>query len=311
LMRSSANGRLQRLSVILVALLTLSLEVVGATGASAAGEDVTCSPGSANAPSTGRVLVEDFQQGDYCQRWTRMDARNGASIRVVRADEASPWLRYSTGRSSALDPETAVSLFTVPVATGAYRSELAFDGSRTVARQYGNYDYMFDMALPSDWQQTDAGVIFMQWHGSNVNGRPTNPPMALSVQGGSYWLIINTLDDQGNVVRGRKQNLGPIAPGFVEQFEVYVHWSSLNDPDDGIVHVLRNWRTAYFHSGPNNYHQNLAPYFKVGIYIPNLNPTSSSASRGAPVPTSDVTLLGLHAEVTRTEGDGAQELSDR
>jgi len=168
--------------------------------------------------------------------------------------------------------------FMVPDDGVSYRAELA-----TAPPAWGSYRYQFSIFLPQDWRPDRQATIVAQWHGYKLaDGKDTNPPVSLAVQGDHWRLMVNRLASPTQVEK--KEFLLPlIQTGVWHQFDVRISWS--RNGQRGVVSLSHNGETWITYNGVNNYDQKRPPYFKVGIYHPQWNPRKGvpHVPGGAPI----------------------------
>ncbi|MBP2356156.1 hypothetical protein JOF29_007266 [Kribbella aluminosa] len=202
-------------------------------------------------PDSTVVFSDDFSSGNLSS-WPLTGLNGNGTMGVV----AGP-----------TDAQNPAARFTIPDDGQSYRSEVAL---RTFG--YGQFRFRLSTYLPANWTPFSAGTITAQWHGYKlVNGADTNPPIQLAVIQ-DYWQVrIHHLVDPTTVV-STSFDLGACAFGAWSHWDFNITWST---PDsDGLVTASLNGTQVLSHPGPNNYHQDLAPYFHLGIYRPNWNPAN-------------------------------------
>lgn len=192
----------------------------------------------------------------------------------------SPKFTFTRGRIDGTGNITAASSemakFTVPNDGISYRAEVATPNS-----SYGSYVYQFSNWIPSDYPGPEWDTILAQWHGYPLSstGKDTNPPIALSVLNDNWLLRINYLKNPNDTKPTQIQiPIAPVTKGQWNYWNMSITWS--DSQTQGQISLSLNGQIVATYTGVNNYNQNYAPYFKVGIYRPNWNP-----SKGIPYPT--------------------------
>ncbi|MFJ8746900.1 heparin lyase I family protein [Embleya sp. NPDC127516] len=154
--------------------------------------------------------------------------------------------------------------FAMPDDGKSYRTEIA-----TARVPYGSYRYTFANYLPGDWIRYDAQTIVSQWHG----GAGTYPAVVLAVKGDRWMMIVHWKTDSEQVDESKhpahevKYDLGPVRLGHWNQWSFDITWSS--SAATGSITARLDGAEVGSHRGPNSYHQDTAPYHKIGLYRPN------------------------------------------
>jgi hypothetical protein len=160
-----------------------------------------------------------------------------------------------------------------PKVKGGVRSEF-----RMKAAEMGSeYWYSMSIFLEPDWQVGAAPVTIAQWHAVPdkllaESGRP--PPLRLAAQDGRWFVasiwdpkrISKTPFTEQTSADGHLEWIGPLETGRWTDWVFRVRWSY---EDDGLLEVWKDREAVYRQEGPNAYNDALAPYLKVGLYIPN------------------------------------------
>jgi hypothetical protein len=138
------------------------------------------------------------------------------------------------------------------------------------------YRYMFSVFLPADWVADSLPTNLVQWHSVSdkllLEGGPSMP-LRLAVIG-DRWIIDNFWDSkwvtkfaympehpEGN----RLLWSGSLDRGRWVNWEFHVRWSWQGD---GLVEVLKDGALVVHATGPDTYHDLVAPYMKFGVYVP-------------------------------------------
>ncbi|MEV6580459.1 heparin lyase I family protein [Streptomyces sp. NPDC051582] len=174
--------------------------------------------------------------------------------------------------------------FAMPDDGNSYRTEIATDRV-----PYGSYRYTFANYLPKDWLRYDNQTIVSQWHG----GTGTFPAVVLAVRGDRWMLVVNskTPSEQAEEV---KYDLGPVQLGHWNQWSFDITWSTTTTP--GSITASLDGAQVGSHRGPNNYHQDTAPYHKIGLYRPNWQAAKGHVKGGTPAVVDyydDVTITAI------------------
>lgn len=139
------------------------------------------------------------------------------------------------------------------------------------------YRYAFSVYLPADWQADPIPVTIAQWHAVPdkilfEGGR--SPPLRLAVKD-EEWAVVAHWDPAPVAPflfqreRADKHAVvwrGPIERGRWIDWELTVHWSH---GDDGRVRLRKDSVVVADRKGPVGYNDFLAPYFKLGLYVPD------------------------------------------
>lgn len=159
-----------------------------------------------------------------------------------------------------------------PLVRGSKRAEF-----RLKSVEYDKvYRYSFSTFLPEDWVVDDAPVTLAQWH--NVKDMAygeggMSPPLRLIIQGDEISVAVRWDEhpiSRGWLRRGESDQekvlwTGMLEPGRWNDWSFDVRWSF---GDDGLVRVYKDGDLLVDYQGPNTYNDFIAPYFKMGIYVP-------------------------------------------
>ncbi|MFI5640115.1 polysaccharide lyase [Streptomyces goshikiensis] len=181
--------------------------------------------------------------------------------------------------------------FTMPDDGHSYRTEIATDRV-----PYGSYRYTFANYLPNDWLHYDNQTIVSQWHG----GTGTFPAVVLAVKGDRWMLVVHwtmpsqRADEGEQPAHEIKYDLGPVRLGHWNQWSFDITWSTPTTP--GSITARLDGAQVGSHRGPNNYHQDTAPYHKIGLYRPNWHEWKGHVKGGTPAVVDyydDVTITAI------------------
>ncbi|MFJ4314257.1 heparin lyase I family protein [Streptomyces lavendulae] len=181
--------------------------------------------------------------------------------------------------------------FAMPDDGNSYRTEIATDRV-----PYGSYRYTFANYLPKDWLRYDSQTIVSQWHG----GTGTFPAVLLAVKGDRWMLIVHwkmpseQVDESKGPAHEVKYDLGPVQLGRWNQWSFDITWSTPTTP--GSITASLDGVPVGAHHGPNSYHQDTAPYHKIGLYRPNWQAWKGHAKGGTPAVVDyydDVTITAI------------------
>ncbi|MGW7317761.1 polysaccharide lyase [Streptomyces sp. NPDC054854] len=182
--------------------------------------------------------------------------------------------------------------FAMPDDGKSYRTEIA-----TARVPYGSYRYTFANYLPSDWLRYDAQTIVSQWHG----GSGTYPAVVLAVKGDRWMMVVHwktgseKADESKKPAHEVKYDLGPVRLGHWNQWSFDITWSTATATTGSITARL-NGAEVGSHRGPNSYHQDTAPYHKIGLYRPNWQASKGHKAGGTPAVVNyydDVTITAI------------------
>ncbi|OKJ62710.1 hypothetical protein AMK29_21710 [Streptomyces sp. CB02261] len=225
--------------------------------------------GTAAAKAPGPVPFSDGFESGGTSLWPRKGIEGTGTVAVTTAPGGRG------GRAAR---------FTMPDDGRSFRSEIA-----TGRVPYGSYRYSFSNYLPGDWTSYKYMTIVSQWHG----GTGTVPAIALAVKGGR-WVMDTHWKVGSGPVTGLKHDLGDATLGRWNRWTFDVTWSTGTTP--GSLTVWRDGVRVGSHQGPNSYHQDTAPYHKIGLYRPNWKASKGHVKGGkAPVVIyyDDVTVTAL------------------
>jgi hypothetical protein len=119
-------------------------------------------------------------------------------------------------------------------------------------------------------------VTLAQWHAVpdvGLGEASSPPPLRLLVEEGQ-WVMANIWDSKrlgstpwreispdGYVL----EKFGAFEAGRWSDWVVHVRWSYTSD---GLLEMWKDRQLVLRRSGPNTYNDTLAPYMKVGVYVP-------------------------------------------
>ncbi|WP_030760214.1 MULTISPECIES: polysaccharide lyase [unclassified Streptomyces] len=175
--------------------------------------------------------------------------------------------------------------FAMPDDGNSYRTEIATDRV-----PYGSYRYTFANYLPTDWLRYDNQTIVSQWHG----GTGTVPAVVLAVKGDRWMLGIHWKASSEQAVHEVTYDLGPVRRGHWNQWSFDITWSTPTTP--GSITANLDGAQVGSHRGPNSYHQDTAPYHKIGLYRPNWQAAKGHVKGGTPAVVDyydDVTITSI------------------
>lgn len=140
-----------------------------------------------------------------------------------------------------------------------------------------HFRYEFEMMIDSAWTFDEIPVTVTQWHAVPdrwLGETGVAPPLRIIVKGNHY--IITQQWDAKKISRFLNQAAQPeggivlwtgdIHPGVWESWRFEIRWNFAGE--DGITRIWRNDELIAERNGPNAYNDALAPFFKIGIYIP-------------------------------------------
>jgi len=149
---------------------------------------------------------------------------------------------------------------------------------RASAAEFGKtYWYGFSVFIPEDWQIDPLPVTLAQWHGvpdKLLLEQGRTPPLRLAIVGGevavvSHWsdkrvnqMPFSAFTADGSAVLWR----APLVTGQWTDWLFKVRWSTRTD---GEIDLWRNGVRVAKQKGPNAYRDIFAPYFKLGLYVPD------------------------------------------
>lgn len=263
--------KLKNITILVLIILSL-LSVESCTKDSTITSIITPPP----ATTDSVLFSDDFSSGNS-NKWQRQNIDGNGSITFTNLP--------------SLNSPYAVK-FTVPNDGVSYRAELATD-----TLPYGTYRYRFAVYVPTNWVQDTLGTIVAQWHGYKlINGNDINPPVSLAIKSNNFVLNINTLQTPTTTTK-QTFNLAELQTGVWNQFDVRIAWSTASQT--GTVALYNNGQLLKNYSGINNYGQIRPPYFKIGIYKPEWNP-----SHGLSYPTGGPPVIVYHDAVILSKYSG-------
>ncbi|MEU9802755.1 heparin lyase I family protein [Streptomyces sp. NPDC051000] len=176
--------------------------------------------------------------------------------------------------------------FVMPDDGKSYRTEIA-----TERVPYGSYRYTFVNYLPADWTSYGNQTIVSQWHG----GTGTNPAVVLAVKNDRWMMIVHSKVGS-QPLNEIKYDLGPARLGRWNQWSFDITWSTPAAPTAGSITARLDGTQVGSHRGPNSYHQDTAPYHKIGLYRPNWQAWKGHKAGGTPAVVNyydDVTITPI------------------
>lgn len=153
---------------------------------------------------------------------------------------------------------------------------------RTEIRKRGFFSYnkenwiAVSVYIPNDWQSDTAPITFMQWHSvpdKKLGEGYRNAPIAFRIHKDSWQLALRW-DDEKVTTRstydGRmSKSLGKLQKG---QWTDWVIRLKLSYSKNGVLEVWKNGAKVFTRNGPNTFNDSIAPFFKIGQYIPVWKP---------------------------------------
>jgi hypothetical protein len=181
-----------------------------------------------------------------------------------------------------------------PDVKGSRRAELRLHS----AEWDHEYNYAMRIFLPADWVSDAIPVTIVQWH--NVpdlwRGEWGLPSVLRLDVVGDEWSVV--LDwgkgpdwvDHHQDVHSTVLWHGPLDRQHWTDWVFRVKWSQ---GDDGLVEVQKDDALLARHVGPTGYNDALAPYLKIGLYVPTwkIFPDRPSATDRREIWFSDVQMV--------------------
>ena len=203
---------------------------------------------------------------------------------------------------------------------GSRRSEL-----RLRAVQFGNtYEYKVRVFVPPAWVGDPTPVTVVQWHNvpQLLLGEPSLPSVLRLDVEGDAWLIKLAWGrpprwlDRGGDLHAATLWRGKLERNSWIEWTFRVKWSG---GDDGAVMVWKGDELIVNHVGPSAYASELAPYFKIGLYVPGWEvfPDRPTATRNREIWFSDITVRQITGRRPASHGrarpgvNGGREVSRR
>lgn len=219
----------------------------------------------ANAPSRDRLpfdsTFEDGSLGEW-KNWgaTQLCCAHSAQIvtEPVRAGRYA--IAFIVNRD---DPNVRKSK----------RAELRLSGT-TMGEHYW---YGFSVFVPGDWTPSPAPVTAVQWHAVPdvlIGELGQSPALRLLVRD-DQWMIANRWDPArvsrslwGFSRQGAAAILwsAPLDRGRWTDWIFHVRWSF---DASGIVEIWKDGTLVAKRAGANTFNDWIAPYFKIGVYVPS------------------------------------------
>jgi hypothetical protein len=217
-----------------------------------------------NSASPGDLtFTSDFESGD-ASLWSAKGAIHvccNDSLQIVAAPVRSGRYaaRFTLRRSD-------------PNVKGSKRAEV-----RTkAATMGGEYWYAFSIMLPPHWTVDKVPVTLAQWHAvpDLWLGEINSPPPFRLLAEEDQWKLANIWDSKrvGSTWLTRfspdgytLKAIGPLDAGRWTDWVFHVRWSY---GSDGLLEAWKDSELVFRRIGPNSYNDALAPYLKVGIYVP-------------------------------------------
>jgi hypothetical protein len=160
---------------------------------------------------------------------------------------------------------------TDPDVKSSKRAELRLKSTKL----HNHYWYTFSTFFPNDWKASSAKVTFAQWHcvpDKLLGESGRSPPLSISVVNEELKIVLywdSTKVNKSVFYRSNNEVpiwSGPLLRGQWIDWVVHVRWSY---QEDGFLEIWQNKNLVAQRSGPNTYNDWLAPYFKIGVYIPS------------------------------------------
>jgi len=171
------------------------------------------------------------------------------------------------------------------------------------------YRYAFSVYIPEDWRADPIPVTVAQWHAVPdkvlLEGGRT-PPLRVAILGDEWFVVAHSDATRiAPLMLMREQAgkpafvwRGPIERGQWTDWTITVRWSH---GDDGRVAVAMGGVQIADRKGPVGFNDFLAPYFKVGLYVPDW----AYAEKAAAVTRRVIYLDDIAAAETSFAGDAA------
>jgi hypothetical protein len=169
-----------------------------------------------------------------------------------------------------------------PQVEGSQRAEL-----RTPAARMGeSYLYRFRVRVPADWKN-DRQALLAQWHGVPdrfLGEMHVPPPLRLSLK--DDLIQFQSRSDDGRRVSrafwdaGRTPDNEVVWSGPLERerwvdWAIEIRWSC---GEDGRLQIWKDGTRVVDRTGPNTYNDAIAPYLKLGVYVPTWAPETDDLS---------------------------------
>jgi hypothetical protein len=178
------------------------------------------------------------------------------------------------------NPENHILRFELNSTDSNVKSRKRVEIRRKAAKQNEEYWYSFRMRIPENWPSSSAPATVAQWHAVpeillTEYGSP--PPLRLIIANNS-WTIANAWDKnrisskiipfiyEPSMQGGKELWSAPLDREVWTSWVFHVIWSHT---DTGLVEIWKDGTKIVKHIGSNDYNDVLAPYFKIGIYIPS------------------------------------------
>lgn len=160
------------------------------------------------------------------------------------------------------------------------RSEINMRGKNDKIPQNCERWYAFKIFIPSDYETDTASEILAQWHGSPDTGidengdqillEPyTNPCLALFLTNDNWsFRVVWDSEKISNGTTADKYSIGswPVTKGEWTSWVFHIKWG-WNSSHNTILEIYKNGELiANCNGKPNASNDDLAPYFKLGIY---------------------------------------------
>lgn len=232
------------------------------------------------------LFEDDFASGSL-ERWKRslddqydlaeVDPERIAVVDLEAASTDGKGVRFSLGSKP-----------------GAFRSEIALPHEPGFQERW----YAAKLRLPNDWaiDRSPGSDIVMQWHAIPGNGRATHPNLAISIQK-DRWLVRRSFGTaHPNPTRTKKTLADRVETGKWVSWVVHAKWSPHSD---GLIEIWKDGEQVLSEKGPNVYGTidvEYTPYFKTGIYRPELRAASKAVDR-AKAPAAGKSLLATDVKL--------------
>lgn len=217
-----------------------------------------------NAPFRDELpFASTFESGDL-REWDSWGARQLCCEHSARVTAESPRAGRQAVRVTLRRDD--------PRIRGSKRAEFRLSG----AAMGEEYWYGFSILLPADWQASAVPVTPVQWHAVPdvmLLELGQSPPLRIMIIN-DEWRIESRWDPArvSRAFWGQSDRIGeatlwtaPLDRGRWTDWVFRVKWSYR---EDGIVEVWKDGAQIVGHRGPNTFNDWIAPYLKVGVYVP-------------------------------------------
>jgi Polysaccharide lyase len=226
-------------------------------------------------------------------------------------------LNYEVSARPECSRARALWISLAPSDPVSYRSELRL--AQPKALEMGvDYDITLNLCVPQIRQQSDAEIVMLQFHSwpDTAYGETWKSPHLRLGLVRDKWLISSMADTRQitpqklRTTDTRYEEKKEIDGGYVRfgVWETWVFKVRFSPSSDGHLEIIRNGRTVTSWSGRNAFNDELGPFIKLGVYVPERRTDSGDST----LTDAERIFLGIKAlSVTQTGWNAAPDYQVR